>query len=98
MTKKQRITFCREPRETGLGRATQGTRGWYVKVNGKMCGAVSVHKSLNIADRYANPEDQRWYWYARTGSQYRNTVSEKPVTADEAKAACKAWLLEELTQ
>lgn len=82
----QRITFCR----------VRGERsGWYIKVNGKRVGSVAV--SARFSDRWCDDSDPRWFWYSRVGDVVFNSLDDGcPTTADEAKAAAKAWILKQL--
>jgi hypothetical protein len=95
-----RITFRREPSERGLASVTQGTRGWHVNVDGERVGTVAVRaKVWDMSSRYAGPDEPRWYWYARIGTESSNTASEnQSLTADEAKKQCRAWVRQQLSR
>lgn len=93
-----KITFKREPVDTGLARVTQGTRGWHINVDGKHHGCVSVLSGLEFGSRYANVSDKRWYWYAwdRNGNSFNSCSTKTTMTADECKAQAKDWLKERI--
>ncbi len=91
-----KITFRRVPRDTGLSRVVQGTRGWDINVDGVRHGRVSVLSGLEFGSRYADLTEKRWYWYAwdKDGNHFNSCYAKSELTAEECKAEAKAWLKE----
>lgn len=85
-----RITFKREPRETGLMGVGQGTLGYDVRVDG--IRVASVRPLTN--NRYTVIG---WGWSCPTneaiGTTWHNTYSTPVDTVEEAKAEAKAYIL-----
>ena len=87
-----RLTWRRESREPG--RSGWGCeRGWRLWREGQLVGAVYPRYELG------NGRPSGWYWSSRNqtlGIPFRNTANEPVPTADEAKAACLAYVREHL--
>lgn len=89
-----RLTWKREPRETGLAAICQGERGFHLNLNGINIGSVSpLYKGFG-RDKIG------YYWCVGSAPEiklpYRNTANRRPAyaTVEEAKEACKAYVLE----
>lgn len=83
-----RVTWKKEPDETGLARVVQGPRGVDLRVNGKRVAYVRPHL---VASR----EYKGWWWCARSdehGIPLRNTATTPVATMEEAKAACEQYV------
>lgn len=76
------IRWKREPREKGLARVCQGTRGYQLWDGDKRVGNVAI-ATQKLADRYA---DGPWYWYCAGTNSHATPVP----TADEAKKQAMA--------
>lgn len=87
-----RFTWRREPHQPN--RASWGReRGWELRYKRQTVGAVYPRYELG------NGMLSGWYWSSRNqtlGIPLRNTASEPVATADEAKAACLAYVQEQL--
>ena len=86
-----RLTWSRQPSETGLARVCQGERGRILKINGSKVGyAGAAYKEWShIVAGY--------YWYAgddKLGIERRNTAHEPVSTLEEAQAQCEAHVRE----
>lgn len=85
-----RLTWRREPHETGLASVCESPRGWILKLDGEDVGHVSMC-------RVGWQEYRGWYWYARSDDDRirpRNTSGEPVSTDVEAKASCRAYVVE----
>jgi len=85
-----KLTWRKEPNETGLSRVTQGPRGAILKLDGEDAGHVAPF-------RVAWHTYKGWYWYAGTDDgrvPRQNTASDRRpyATIDEAKAACETYV------
>lgn len=72
-----RVTFRRK-------RPTFGSdpESYAVSVDGREVGAVSAMRGGG------------WFWWARLGDHARENTAARPVASqEEARAACRAWLL-----
>lgn len=87
-----RITWKKEPKETGLRSVSQSPRGYDLRVDGERVGAVRANK---VGWQQWNG----WWWYARSdkhGIPLRNEAGAPLKTIKEAKDACKAYVLASL--
>lgn len=87
-----RLTWRRQPSETGLSSIGQGPRGAILKVNGEDVGSVNARR---IGLRF---EWSGWYWSARIGDVVGNSAADGRYYGDldEAKRDCAAWVLRQL--
>ena len=81
----KRLTWRRQPSETGLRRIAQSPRGYDLWLEGRRVASVRLSAG-------------GYYWSAPTdeplGIVLRNTASEeKYATIDDAKAACRAYIV-----
>lgn len=85
-----RLTWRKEPHETGLARVCQGPRGAELRIDGTLVAHVSALR-VGFSRDYDG-----WYWYCGTepalGILHRNTCRAPVSTIDEAKAACRAYV------
>ena len=75
----ERLSWKREPRETGLRAVTQGERGYDLRYGGIEVARVRPLKRNGGG----------YYWYARAdelGVGFKNTAYEPVATVEEAKA------------
>lgn len=84
-----RLTWSRQPRETGLRAVCAGPRGWILKVDGVRVGDVSAaYKGLSRDIR-------GWDFMARgDGIPWKNSAAEGVFYPDDeaAKTACKTYV------
>lgn len=84
-----RMTWRKQPSETGLARVCQGPRGAVLKVDGEDVGRV-------YARRVGGPgQYSGWYWVARSDRlavPLMNTSDSLVASLDEAKAACADYV------
>jgi hypothetical protein len=85
-----RLTWKREERKTGLARVTQGERGYALRMDGEQIGAVYPFRGRKRGA-------PGYYWTAWVNGKTENTRENPLPTIEDAKAACKAWVLAELT-
>lgn len=88
-----RITWKKEPNETGLARIGQSPRGYDLNIDGERVGSVRPHR-VGWERRWDG-----WWWCARSdkhGIPLRNEASNPLKTIEEAKDACKAYVLASL--
>ena len=85
--KRMRLTWRKQPHSAGLASIGEGPRGAILKVNGEDVGFVQATRvGWDFAWR-------GWNWYARgEGVPPRNEASVRIATAEEAKAACEAYV------
>ena len=89
---KPRLTWRKQPNETGLRSIGQGPRGAILKVDGEDVGRVYAYGRGITGDPHRG-----WYWTARDNAGHiplRNTAGKPVKDLEEAKAACKAYVLE----
>jgi hypothetical protein len=87
-----RLTWRKQPNETGLMSVGQGPRGATLHIDGVMAGRVAP-RSVGF-HRWRG-----WYWVAGwecPGVEYKNTCDSPVETIDEAKAQCAAYVRAEL--
>jgi hypothetical protein len=94
MTTKPRLTWSRQPDETGLARVRQSPRGAVLKANGKEAAYVSPH----LGGR--NWREVIGWYFVGMGRNSFNDPDRAGVypTIDEAKAACKAWIVAQIAK
>ena len=83
---KPRLSWRKQPNETGLAAVGQGPRGAILKVNGD-----------DVANVYAHGRSGGWYYVARNNSgtiPLRNTCDKVVKDLEAAKAACEAYVRE----
>ena len=85
-----RLTWKRQPHETGLRRVCQGERGYNLRLDSETVASVRLDRSIMGEGRgyfWSCPARDLWPWH--------NTAAEGVffATADEAKADCKAWIV-----
>lgn len=88
-----RMSWRKQPNETGLRAVGQGPRGAILKVDGEDVGRVYPRR------RAGAWEYRGWYWTARSdrlGIALRNTAGDEVETIEEAKAQCAAYVREAL--
>lgn len=87
-----RITFKQNPRETGLRSVGAGPRGYRINLDGKDVGSVGA-----LGGGAFNGPMRGWF-YVVSGDDftYRNTCGEIGRSLDEAKAAAKAYIVEQV--
>ena len=86
--KKARLTWRKQPNESGLARVGQGPRGAVLKVDGEDVGRV-------CANSVGFNEYRGWYWTAvdNAGRVPLKNTCDKPVAAlDDAKRQCEAYV------
>lgn len=86
-----RLSWRKEPNETGLARTGQFPRGFDLRISGITLGSV----------RPLNRRVTKWYWHTAhpltLNAIPRQNTAHAPVdTADEAKQACEAFWRERL--
>lgn len=84
-TTKTRLSWRKEPNETGLRGVCQAPRGAILKVNGE-----------DVAHVYAASRNGGFYYVARNNDgtiPLRNTCDRTSRDLDSAKAACEAYVL-----
>ncbi len=89
-----RLTWRREPSETGLARVIQGARGAILKCDGEDVAHVSALRSWERYGEYVG-----WYYYGsseRLGIPHANTCRAPVATMDQAKVACEAYVRKHL--
>lgn len=97
-----RLTWRREPSETGLARVCQSPRGAILSWNGEDVACVKWARSSLGLLTYHITTPYKWFWCARPRGRdevigYRNTIDSILYrTLDEAKAACLAYVRSEL--
>lgn len=79
------LRWRQEPRETGLGAISQGLRGYELRDCGEDIGSVSPVKDVPWSHTA-----KAWWWWALGYNSYAN--KQLYSTADEAKAACMAYV------
>lgn len=79
-----RLSWRKQPNETGLARVCQGTRGFELRQGKETLAVVAV-----LGGRYSRGP---WYWYGMG----RNTASQPAPTFDTAKAEALAWVKSQL--
>ena len=89
------MTWSRIPKERGLAAVGQGERGWILKRDGERIATVDV--------LYRNWSRVKtgYYFYARAGLVSINTAARQDPpfeTAEEAKAACRKWVVEKFAE
>jgi hypothetical protein len=83
-----RLTWRKEPSETGLARVTQSPRGAILKVEGVDVGHV-------YANRVAWQQFRGWYWVASgPGIPLKNTCGSPVETIAIAKVQCTSYVRE----
>jgi len=88
-----RLSFSKEPQETGLSRVSARPRGAILKVGDKEVGRVAP-----LGTGLYPYEHKSWYWYVGTepelGIAWKNTSTDVPgyATIEEAKAALLAYV------
>ncbi len=85
--KAPRLTWKREPNETGLARVCQGKRGWDLRINGNRI--AMVRPWTKGFDRTV----RGWYWYGGSDAlavPRMNTCDSPTKTSEEACAECEA--------
>jgi len=88
-----KITWKKQPSETGLARVCQAPRGADLRIDG-----VRV-MSVRPAGRGLGRSVSGWYWYGSSealGIPHTNTCDTPLPTLEEAKAACEASVREAL--
>lgn len=84
-----RITFKKNPQETGLRSVGAGPRGYRINLDGKDVGSVSA-----LGGSAFNGPMRGWFYVVSgDGFAYRNTCNEVGRSLDEAKAAAKACII-----
>lgn len=91
---KPRLTWSRQPNETGLAGVCQSPRGAILKADGKPVARVSP----DMGGRFYR-DILGWYFYGMG----RNSFNDPDragffPTMDEAKAACKVWILAQIAK
>ena len=86
-----RLTWRREPKETGLRRVYQGTRGYELRYNQETI--ITVSPLYRYWDRYID-DIVGWYWVGLG----RNTCQTPCSTPEEAKIEAKAYAKEYLAR
>ena len=87
-----RLTWSRQPNETGLARVCQSERGKDLKLLGCRIAYVRPFGRWRALESEA-----QWYWVAfdtAKGIPLRNTSSEPCATMEEAQAQCEAYVRE----
>jgi hypothetical protein len=88
-----RLTWRRQPNETGLARVCQHERGAELRLNGDIVGHVAP-----VIGNFRTTVG--WYWYARADGPKLiplcNTHAQPVSTMDAAKADCEAYVRERL--
>lgn len=90
MSARLRITWKKEPNETGLASIGQSPRGYDLRINGEHVGSVRPNR-IGFERRWVG-----WWWYAvsdKHGITLRNEARAPLKTIEEAKDACKAYVL-----
>lgn len=84
---KLRLTWKREPNETGLSRVAQAERGYDLRLNGETIAEVRP------ITRYAYRETVGWYWYGYSDllGMGINTANKPCKTIEEAKQQCEEY-------
>jgi hypothetical protein len=96
-----RLTWKREPNETGLRSVDQGERSHKLRLNGQGDVLASVcHSSPNA---FFPDRPTGWYWTCgknkELGIEWKNTCNEPLFeTPEEAKKECKAYILKALKE
>ena len=86
---KVRMTWRKQPYQTGLRAIGEGPRGAILRADGDDVGRVYPHGGGHRGAVTG------WYWVARDdrrGVPLMNTHGESMPTIDEAKAACAAYV------
>ena len=94
---KLKLTWRKEPNETGLAGVTQSPRGAELRLNGKEVGSVA-------AIRISFQVYKGWYWLAGNEPTEelpftiprRNTCGKPVDTMEEAKNRCEAFVRKHL--
>lgn len=87
-----RLTWSRQPNETGLARVCQGQRGKDLKLLGCRIAYVRPFGRLRALESEA-----QWYWVAfdtAKGIPLRNTANEPCATMEEAQERCESYVRE----
>ena len=86
-----RLTWSRQPNETGLARVCQSKRGKDLKLLG--CRIAYVRTFGRYHPLY---ERGLWYWVASSKDDIplRNTCGEPSATLEDAQRACEAYVRE----
>ena len=94
MTTKPRLTWSRQPDDSGLARIIQGPRGAVLKADGKPVAHVSPDMGGRVYRDILG-----WYFYGM-GRNSLNDPDRAGIfpTIDEAKAACKAWIVAQIAK
>lgn len=94
MTPKPRLTWSRQPDNTGLARVAQSPRGAYLKANGNHVGTVSPDLGGPLRRDILG-----WYFYGMGRNSFNdpNRTGIFP-TMDEAKVACKVWIVAQIAK
>lgn len=91
-----RLTWKREPRETGLASITQGERGYDLNLGGERIGGA--YPSYNGWNRH---DVVGWMWVAgdeKHGIEHRSSHLTPVATMEEAKERCIAYVRAQLAQ
>lgn len=90
---KPRLTWSRQPDETGLARVCQPPRGAILKANGKEVAYVSPVLG------WPNRHILGWYFVGMGQNSYNDPDGTGVFpTMNEAKAACKAYIVGQLAK
>lgn len=92
----KKLTWRKQPNNTGLARITQGPRGYGLWLEGRQVASVSHYP---IGHR----EYKGYYWSAPSneplGIKHRNTASTKVYDdIEEAKRECRAYIVSCLSE